>query len=316
MIRKYTKTSALLLLKKEILAIVKDINTIFIRPLLSKRRRYRRKKPEMILINACALGLIVLVVLLIFGSKKKPEIPLNRISAFQIPFKTFIELNSLSEKYDISYPELISLYALENNFFPMKAVILEGIELEQKYIVKYDELKRKYSSKDLQTYRELFDGVLDDLKCFPVGSIKDSYDLVPYIYGDSWNDTKKEKQGVDIIDRENIRGRLPVVSMTDGTVKAMGWSDEGGYYVDIESKKGNVYSYEHLDRYYDNLGKGTNVKAGTIIGYMGDTQGKSSGTVGKTRVHLSVSILVKTSLHKNGIWLNPYPFLRQMEERQ
>ncbi len=268
--------------------------------------RYGRNK-QMLIVNVLAVLLIIFFVYSIFGGKGGTNIPAERVSAFQIPFKTFIELSAISEKYELNLSELLTLFGLENGFFPSKTAVIESYELEQKYVLKYADVKKKYVQKDIKTYSSLFGSVLEDIKFFPVGIIEDKFDPIPYIFGDSWNIQKNGKQGVDIFDRENIKGRLPIISMTDGVVNEMGYKDESGYFINIQSKNGNIYCYEHLDRFYDNLAKGLAVKAGAVIGFMGNT------AKGKDRVHLGLCILVNTSLSKDGLWLNPYPFLKLLE---
>ncbi len=119
------------------------------------------------------------------------------------------------------------------------------------------------------------------------------------------------------MDRENIRGRIPIVSMTDGIVENLGWNEKGGYRVGIRSENGNYYYYAHFDKYSDNISKGKSVLCGDIIGYMGDTgYSKNEGTKGNFPVHLHVGISPYTELSSEEFWINPYPFLRMVEKEE
>ena len=68
----------------------------------------------------------------------------------------------------------------------------------------------------------------------------------------------------------NERGLYPVVSMTDGTVRSKGWLELGGWRLGIETEQGAYFYYAHLDSYAQ-IEEGDAVKAGDLLGYMGDT---------------------------------------------
>jgi murein DD-endopeptidase MepM/ murein hydrolase activator NlpD len=62
------------------------------------------------------------------------------------------------------------------------------------------------------------------------------------------------------------------------------------------------------------VASGQSVKAGDIIGYMGDTgYSKTEGTTGNFPVHLHVGILYPYPLAGDEFWINPYVFLRNIE---
>jgi len=113
-----------------------------------------------------------------------------------------------------------------------------------------------------------------------------------------------------------MRGRLPIISMTDGKVLNCGWSELGGFYVGITTKNGTYYYYAHLDHFTPGLAEDTPVKAGQLLGYMGDTGYGKEGVKGKFPVHLHLGIRPKVTFTKEEFWLNPYPFLRSLEEQR
>lgn len=95
------------------------------------------------------------------------------------------------------------------------------------------------------------------------------------------------------------------------------WNEKGGWRVGIRTNTGTYYYYAHLDSYAENIEKGTEISSGTLIGYMGDTgYSKTEGTKGNFAVHLHLGIAVKSKLSKEEIWINPYPFLRLIENNQ
>ena len=70
----------------------------------------------------------------------------------------------------------------------------------------------------------------------------------------------------------------------------------------------------HLDS-YANLDTGDEVKAGDLLGFMGDTgYGTDEGTMGKFPVHLHLGIYINSGGQE--ISVNPYPALKYTEEKK
>jgi murein DD-endopeptidase MepM/ murein hydrolase activator NlpD len=245
------------------------------------------------------------------------NIPAERVAAFQIPHTVLPELRRLADRNALDFPELLLYYSLENSFFPVKTAASDRAELESRYVTNFDALKKKYKSKNIAPYLALLRELVSELVYFPIPA---SYDAEAYMYGDSWGAARsyggeRIHQGTDILDRENIRGRLPVVSITDGTVKNLGWNELGGYRVGIVTEYGNYYYYAHLSGYAERLAEGDRVRAGQLLGFMGDSgYGKKEGTVGNFPTHLHVGIQADTKLSSKEFWINPYPFLRLIED--
>ena len=120
-------------------------------------------------------------------------------------------------------------------------------------------------------------------------------------------------EGTDLMASVNKRGIYPIISMTDGVVTNLGWLEKGGYRVGITSDSGTYYYYAHLDS-YANIQKGNRVKAGELLGYMGDTGYGEEGTKGKLDVHLHVGIYS----YEEGreISVNPYYVLLYLENKK
>lgn len=78
---------------------------------------------------------------------------------------------------------------------------------------------------------------------------------------------------------DDIFGQLgqPVVACADATVFSVGWNKIGGLRLWLLDDQGNQYYYAHLSAYSTAAVNGARVKAGQVIGFMGNT-GDAEGT--------------------------------------
>ena len=190
-----------------------------------KSKRYKKKNDKNILKYIIILIILVLVSIIFIINKSNDNslnISLNNISAFKLSSENIIKLEQIAKKYNIDFAQMLTYYALENNFFDEKNLNLSNIE--QDFIISYDTIKNKYSKKSVEPYYNLIKNILDDIKMFPI-SLEYSE---KYIYGDSYGAErtyggKRIHTGTDIMDRENIAGRIPIISMTNGVVENIGW---------------------------------------------------------------------------------------------
>lgn len=156
--------------------------------------------------------------------------------------------------------------------------------------------------------------IWNDVKYFPIPqSLDDTEDKISYV--DSWMfernyGGKRGHEGTDIMAEKNTPGCYPVVSMTDGVVTEKGWLEKGGWRIGITAPTGAYFYYAHLDSYAE-LEKGDPVKAGDLLGYMGDSGYGEEGTTGEFPVHLHLGIYLKEGTEE--ISVNPYPVLRYAE---
>ena len=113
---------------------------------------------------------------------------------------------------------------------------------------------------------------------------------------------------------ERPRGYYPVVSMSDGVVEKVGWLEKGGWRIGIRAPGGAYLYYAHLYGYSREWQEGDAVKAGELLGFMGDT-GYSTveGTTGNFEVHLHVGIYMKTD-HEDEMSINPYWVLKYLQK--
>jgi murein DD-endopeptidase MepM/ murein hydrolase activator NlpD len=79
--------------------------------------------------------------------------------------------------------------------------------------------------------------------------------------------------GVDIF------GQLgqPLIAVADGTVFSVGWNDLGGNRLWLRDGSGNEFYYAHLSAFSTLAVNGAHVRAGQVIGFMGNT-GDAEGT--------------------------------------
>ena len=116
---------------------------------------------------------------------------------------------------------------------------------------------------------------------------------------DSWGYPRsggRWHQGADIF---ATRG-TPVVASENGTLDGVGSGTLGGIKLWVNGESGNEYYYAHLAAFAPDVRNGKKVRAGEVIGYVGDT-GNAKGT----SPHLHFEI------HPGGDGpANPYPILK------
>lgn len=158
-----------------------------------------------------------------------------------------------------------------------------------------------------------------DLHYFPVAFQREQPSQQFY-FQDTWKEIRtfggeRVHEGCDIFGEEDKREYYPVVSITDGKVEKVGWLPLGGWRIGIRSPGGGFFYYAHLSSYAKKFQEGESVKAGEILGFLGDTGYGSEGTSGKFPCHLHLGIYVRTK-DKEEDPLNPYPVLCFLKKRQ
>ena len=126
---------------------------------------------------------------------------------------------------------------------------------------------------------------------------------------------KRKHEGIDLMAEPDKSGYFPVLSMTDGTIEQVGWLEKGGWRIGIRSIGGNYYYYAHFHSYIKDWERGDPVKAGDLLGYMGDSGYGPEGTTGQFPVHLHVGIYLP-SAESGEIAINPYWMLRYLESQR
>ena len=69
----------------------------------------------------------------------------------------------------------------------------------------------------------------------------------------------------------------PILAVADGTVFSVGWNEIGGWRLWLRDKGGNEFYYAHLSAYTTLAVNGRHVKAGQVLGFVGNT-GDAQGT--------------------------------------
>ena len=172
-------------------------------------------------------------------------------------------------------------------------------------------------NKNWQFYVNCCNAIWQDIAYFPI-PISTSHEEYQVSYEDSWMmertyGGKRGHEGTDLIASENTPGLYPVLSMTDGVIKHIGWLEQGGYRVGIESPSGGYYYYAHLDS-YGNIRENMEIPAGYVLGFMGNSGYGKEGTKGMFVTHLHLGIY----LYENDeeISINPYWILKMIEEKR
>lgn len=189
-------------------------------------------------------------------------------------------------------------------------------------LVLFDEMLFHMFYTELKTNHPVnLDVIEEDMVYFPVP--QSSYDTSGYSvsFTDSWMESRKfggdrSHEGCDIMAAVNERGHYPVVSISYGVVEKMGWLKLGGYRIGIRSPHGVYFYYAHLNDYAPDLEIGDEVKAGELLGFMGDTgYSEVEGTTGYFPVHLHVGIYLNGENGEEKSY-NPYPFLQKLESHK
>lgn len=185
---------------------------------------------------------------------------------------------------------------------------------EQNYFRSMQAGEKKWEKRIKRSpYREQYEQIRNDICSFPIPE-KDTENIT---YENGWMEDRsyggrRFHEGCDIIDKNDKRGAIPVLSMTAGEVEKMGWLHLGGYRIGIRSSSGIYYYYAHLDSYSPVLEKGKKVNPGQLLGYMGDSGYGNEGTKGKFPVHLHLGIYIRDKKGKEYS-VNPYYLLRMQK---
>ena len=97
----------------------------------------------------------------------------------------------------------------------------------------------------------------------------------------------------------------PVLACADGTVFSVGWNDVGGNRLWLRDGQGNEFYYAHLSAYSPAARNGNRVKAGEVIGFVGNT-GDAEAT--PYHLHFEVHPVAFLALGYDGA-VDPTPYL-------
>lgn len=115
---------------------------------------------------------------------------------------------------------------------------------------------------------------------------------------DSWGAPRdggeRAHHGIDIFAPKGTE----VIAVADGVVSFIGDQPKGGHCLWLTNDTGAAFYYAHLDRWAAGLYEGMEVRAGELLGYVGNT-----GNAIHTASHLHFSV------NQDDKRMNPYPLL-------
>jgi murein DD-endopeptidase MepM/ murein hydrolase activator NlpD len=97
----------------------------------------------------------------------------------------------------------------------------------------------------------------------------------------------------------------PILACADGIVFSIGWNDVGGNRLWLRDQEGNEFYYAHLSAFTPLAKNGRVVKAGDVLGFVGNT-GDAQGT--PTHLHFEVHPFSLLFMGYDGA-VNPTPYL-------
>ena len=108
----------------------------------------------------------------------------------------------------------------------------------------------------------------------------------PSAYGDSFGAPRGDVSG-GWHHGDDIFAPLgaPILAVADGTVFSVGWNDVGGWRLWLRDHAGNEFYYAHLSAYTGLAVDGGHVKAGDVLGFVGNT-----GDAATTPFHLHFEV--------------------------
>ena len=160
--------------------------------------------------------------------------------------------------------------------------------------------------------------IWSDLEYFPVPAAQE--ENLKVSFENSWMSARtfggrRGHEGTDIMASLNQRGHYPVISISDGVIEKTGWLPQGGYRIGVRAPNGAYFYYAHLYDYAEGIEEGTEVRAGELLGFMGDSGYGEEGTVGQFDVHLHVGIYMNDE-EGTEFSINPYWMMKYLEEKR
>jgi murein DD-endopeptidase MepM/ murein hydrolase activator NlpD len=104
----------------------------------------------------------------------------------------------------------------------------------------------------------------------------------------------------------------PILACADGTVFSVGWNDVGGNRLWLRDSQGNEFYYAHLSAFTPLARNGLQVKAGEVLGFVGNT-GDATGT--PTHLHFEIHPASLIFMGYDGA-VNPTSYLTAWQHLQ
>lgn len=270
-------------------------------------------------LQICLLMFSLMCFNLVLLQYIESEVQKQNYFSFETGMKHFVDFDVSTEVLDDFYeaaegdlPQFLSLLTVYMGTDCQTADTAELLKKTEKILVEY--------TAEYESLYQYFASIFYDMVYFPVGSVANRADAT-YSYVNSWQFERtyggdRVHEGCDIMATLNNRGIYPIYSATEGVVENVGWLKLGGWRIGIRSESGAYYYYAHLSEYAKDFIIGEDVKAGTLLGFMGDSgYSEVPGTYGKFDVHLHFGIYFDDEFG-NEYAINPYPALYFCEKRQ
>ncbi len=140
----------------------------------------------------------------------------------------------------------------------------------------------------------------------PSGLVVPVVGVAPADLVDTYGDARGEGRAHDAIDIPAPRG-TPVVAAVSGPVLQRFASDAGGLTVyQLGPDARTVFYYAHLDAVADGLAAGHVLRAGDVLGAVGDS---GNAAPGDTHLHFAIWRVTDPAEFWDGPPVNPYPLL-------
>ncbi len=97
----------------------------------------------------------------------------------------------------------------------------------------------------------------------------------------------------------------PLLAVADGTIHTVGWNEIGGWRLWLRDAQGDEFYYAHLSAYSPLAVEGRHVRAGDVVGFLGES-GDADG--GLPHLHFEIHPPALASFGYDGA-IAPYPFL-------
>jgi len=264
-----------------------------------------------------ALAIVTLFVAVrIIRPGTRIRVSADTVAAFNVPHRAILPLYNYATQHGVPFPELFALFNAAHDFFPEVHSIFNTDNLEV-FVQNFNQTRRNYNARSLRPYVDMYTNLFAEIQAFPIG--QGWYEYEPSImFGNSWGvehnfQGRAKHMGTAIIDRENIRGRVPIVSMTAGQVTDAAWCNQLGYFVGITTESGTYFLYAHLYNIAHGLVAGQHIAAGQHLGHMGNSGGGRNARSFPVHLHLAISPDVSFVGRRTQFWINPYPLLRFLE---
>ena len=277
------------------------------------------------LLGVFAFFNVILIEQLVFqgGVRRLPSYAeeTERFREMRMSEEAILDLKEFQENYAVPLEEVLAVWMGVSEFHLDRFAVMPDSVREVEHFQDCREWYLERQKEEYQKLVEAYRAVISDILYFPVPK-SSNVKAADIYYSNGWGSERVYKdashvhEGCDIMAGNNERGYFPIVSMTDGVVERIGWLEKGGYRIGIRSPSGGYFYYAHLYRYAKDWKEGDVVKAGELIGFMGDSgYSKVEGTVGNFAVHLHLGIYIRTE-HYAEQSVNPYWILRYFEEKR